>query len=115
MNAIVARRMKVLGLALALPLSALAADNVPPETLDVKVYPDRYIAAGKPFATLPALEAWAKPIVLQEIWVDSCGPASARQALVAAERFQSTYKKAVRIRSLASTEKGCVAMAERTR
>ena len=28
------------GLALIAPLSALAVDNVPPETLDVKVFPD---------------------------------------------------------------------------
>jgi len=112
MNAIATRRLQVLGMLLALPLSALAADNVPPETLDVKVFPDRYVAAGKPFATLAALEDWAKPIVLREVWVDSCGPASAAQAFAAVERLQTTYKGVIRVRSLPSGEATCVSAAE---
>jgi len=100
-----------LGVGLVLSLSGFAADNVPPETLDVKVFPDRYVAAGKPFTNLAALEAWARPILLREVWVDSCGPASAPQALAAVERLQAAYKGAVRVRALPSGEAGCVSAA----
>ena len=99
------------GLGLVLPLSGFAADNLPPETLAVKVFPDRYVAAGKPFANLAALEAWARPILLREVWVDSCGPASAARALAAVEHFQSAYKGAIRVRTLPSGEAGCVSAA----
>jgi len=58
------------GFALILPLSALAIDNVPPEALSVKVLPDRYAAAGRSFADLAELEAWAKPIRIRVLWLD---------------------------------------------
>jgi hypothetical protein len=99
-------------LVLVLPLPVLAVDNVPPETLDVKVFPDRYVAAGKPFATLAALEAWAKPILLREVWVDSCGAASAAQAFAAVERLQTTYKGMIRVRSLSVGEATCTSAAK---
>ena len=107
MNArtIAARIGTCLAVGLALPLSGFAADNLPPETLNVKVFPDRYVAAGKPFATLAALEEWARPILLREVWVDSCGPAAAAQTLAAVERLQDTYNGAIRVRTFAST--GC--------
>lgn len=117
-RALVSRRLRTLvagGLVLVLPLPALAVDTVPPETLDVKVFPDRYVAAGKPFTSLAALETWAKPILLREIWVDSCGPASARQALAAVERLQSTYKGAIRVRSLPTEEATCASAATQAR
>ena len=113
-RAVVSRRIGTflaMGLGLVLPLSGFAADNLPPETLAVKVFPDRYVAAGKPFATLASLEAWARPILLREIWVDSCGPASAAHALAAVERFQSAYKGSIRVRTLPSGEAGCVSAA----
>ena len=40
------------GLALVFPLSALGLNSVSPEALNVKVFPDRYVAAGKPFFDL---------------------------------------------------------------
>ena len=68
---------------LALPLPALATDGVPPEALSVKVYTDRYVAAGKPFIDLAALESWAKPIPLRAMWLDNCSHASVPQLLAA--------------------------------
>jgi hypothetical protein len=79
------------GLALILPLSGFTQDNAPPEALNVKVFPDRYVAAGKPFSDLAALEAWAKPIRIRVLWLDSCGPASTKQLLAAVERFHFVY------------------------
>src|SRR5512132_1536009 len=79
------------GLALMLPLSAFGLDSVPPEALNVKVFPDRYVAAGKPFSDLATLEAWAKPIHIRTLWLDSCGTASTKQLLAAVERFHSVY------------------------
>lgn len=99
------------GLALIAPLSALAVDNVPPETLDVKVFPDRYVAAGKPFVELAALEAWAKPIVIREVWLDGCGPASGKQLIAALERFHSTYWTRIRVRTFPPGEAACVSAA----
>ena len=100
-------------LMLGVPLSAPAYHNVPPETLDVKAYPELYIAAGKPFTTLAALEAWAKSILIREVWVDSCGPSSAPRALAAAERFQSVHKKAIRVRSRPFGDRDCILEADR--
>ena len=55
------------GFALIFPLSGLALDNVPPEALSVKVFSDRYVAAGKPFSDLAALEAeLSRVIILNE-------------------------------------------------
>jgi hypothetical protein len=79
------------GFALVLPLSGVALDNAPPEALSVKVFPDRYVAAGKPFSDLAALETWAKPIRIRVLWLDSCGPASTGQLLAAVERFHRVY------------------------
>jgi hypothetical protein len=107
----VSRTLVAGGLAFVLSLSALAADNVPPETLDVKVFPDRYIAAGKPFVELAALEAWARPILIREVWLDGCGPASGKQLVAAVEHFQSEYWERIRIRTLPSGEAGCVSAA----
>jgi hypothetical protein len=105
------RSLVAVGLALVLPLSALGADNVPPETLDVKVFPDRYIAAGKPFVELAALEAWVRPILIREVWLDGCGPASGKQLMAVVERFQSEYWERMRIRTLPSEEAGCASAA----
>ena len=73
------------------PLAGLAADNVPPEALNVKVLPDRYVAAGKQFVDLAALEAWAKPIQIRTLWLDSCGNTSTKRLLAAVERFHAVY------------------------
>lgn len=95
------------GLALSLPLPALALDNAPPEAMSVKVFPDRYVAAGKPFSDLAALEAWAKPILVRVLWLDSCGPASTKQLLAAVERFHRVYVEGVQIRTFAMDEPAC--------
>jgi hypothetical protein len=94
--------------ALVFPLAGLAADNVPPEALNVKVFPDRYVAAGKQFPDLAALEAWAKPIHLRTLWLDSCGNASTRQLLAAVERFYTVYAEGVQIRTFAPEDPGCL-------
>lgn len=96
-------------LALGLPLSGLAFDNVPPEALNVKVFPDRYVAADRPFSDLAALEAWAKPIRIRTLWLDSCGgPASDTRLLAAVERFHAIYAEGVQIRTLAAEDPGCL-------
>jgi hypothetical protein len=96
------------GLALSVPLTGLATDNVPPEALNVKVFPDRYVAAGKQFADLAALEAWAKPIRLRTLWLDSCGNASTKQLLAAVERFYVVYAEGVQIRTFGPGDPGCL-------
>lgn len=112
---IVSRGCKALvagGFALILPLSGLAMDNAPPEALSVKVFPDRYVAAGKPFSDLAALETWAKPIRIRVLWLDSCGPASTGQLLAAVERFHRVYVEGVQIRTYAADEPACVGAAQ---
>ena len=93
--------------ALLLPLSALAADNAPPEALNVKVFPDRYVVASKPFADLASLEAWAKPILVRTLWLDSCSPASTKQIVAAVERFQSRFQDGIQIRSFSPRAPEC--------
>ena len=106
------RRMLVAGgFALILPLSGLAVDNAPPEALYIKVFPDGYVAAGKPFSDLAALEAWAKPIRIRVLWLDSCGLASAKLLLAAVERFHSVYPEGIQIRTFGPGEAGCVSAA----
>ena len=95
------------GVAAALPLAAVASD-VPPEALNVKVFPDRYVAAGKQFTDLAALEAWAKPIPLRTLWLDSCGNAATKQLLAAVERFYAVYAEGVQIRTFAPGDPGCL-------
>lgn len=95
-------------LALAFPLTGVAADNVPPETLNVKAFPDRYVAAGKPFADLAALEAWARPIVIRSVWLDFCYPATTRELVSTVERFHSVYSSGMQVRTLSPGEAGCV-------
>ena len=98
---------------LVFPLAGLAADNVPPEALNVKVLPDRYVAAGKQFADLAALEAWAKPIQIRTLWLDSCGNTSTKRLLAAVERFHAVYAEGVQIRTFAPGDPGCLeAMAD---
>ena len=102
------RSIVVTALALGFPLAGLAADNVPPEALNVKVFPDRYVAAGKQFTDLAALEAWAKPIAIRTLWLDSCGNASTKQLLAAVERFYAVYAEGVQIRTFAPGDPGCL-------
>lgn len=106
------RNIAAAGLAFVLPLSAFALDPVPPEALSVKVFADRYVAAGKPFSDLATLEAWAKPIRSRVLWLDSCGPASKGQLLAAVERFHTAYVEGVQIRTFAAGEPACVGTAE---
>ena len=98
-------------IALILPVSALAVDAAPPEALSVKVFPDRYVAAGKPFSDLAALEAWATTIRIRTVWLDGCGPASTKQLLAAVERFHRVYVEGVQVRTFALEESGCLAPA----
>ena len=109
------RALVVGGFARILPLSGLALDNAPPEALSVKVFPDRYVAAGKPFTDLAQLEAWAKPILIHVLWLDSCGPASTGQLLAAVERFHRVYVEGVQIRTYAADEPACAGAAEQAR
>lgn len=106
------RILSVGGLALVFPLSALGLDSMPPEALNVKVFPDRYVAAGKPFADLAALEAWAKPIQIRTLWLDSCGNASTKQLVAAVERFHSVYAEGVQIRTFAAGAPECLGSTE---
>jgi hypothetical protein len=101
------------GLFLLFPLSGLAVDNTPPETLNVKVYPDHYVAAGKPFADLASLEAWAKPILIHTVWLDFCGPVSTTQLLDAVARFHAAYPEGIQVRTLSPGDAGCVYAAGR--
>lgn len=99
-------------LAVVFPLSALGLDSVPPEALNVKVFPDRYVAAGRPFSDLAALEAWAKPIHIRTLWLDSCGNASTKQLMAAVERFHSVYAEGVQIRTFAEGAVECLGPTE---
>jgi len=103
------------GFALALPLSGIAADNVPPETLSIKAFPDRYVAAGKPFADLAALEAWARPILIRSVWLDFCYPASTTQLLSAVEHVRSAYSGSMQIRTFSPEERGCASATDDAR
>jgi hypothetical protein len=96
------------GFALAFPLSGAAADNVPPETLNVRAFSDHYVAAGKPFADLAALEAWARPIVIRSVWLDFCYPPTTRELVSTVERLHSAYSSEMQIRTLHPGEAGCV-------
>jgi hypothetical protein len=100
------------GLFLVHPGTALGLDSVPPEALNVKVFSDRYVAAGKPFSDLAALEAWAKPIRIRTLWLDSCGNGSTKQLLAAVERFHSVYAEGVQIRTFAAGEPECLGAGE---
>lgn len=106
------RRILVAGsFALFVPVPGAAVENTPPEALNVKVFPDRYVAAGNLFSDLAALEAWAKPISIRVLWLDSCGPASAKPLLAAVERFHAAYPEGIQIRSFGRDDAGCVSAA----
>jgi hypothetical protein len=90
-------------LALAIPLSATAGGDM----LKVKVFPDRYVAAGFSFSDVAALEAWSRPIPSRSVSFETCGSASTRQLLAAVERFQSAYVDGIQIRALRPGEPGC--------
>ncbi len=107
MNARTLVRSTLAAALVVLPLAAFAADNLPPDALGVKVFPDRYVVAGKQFADLASLEAWAKPIMVKTVWIDSCSPASGKQVLAAVERFQTSYTDAIQVRSLSPRDAGC--------
>lgn len=102
-------------LALVSPLSGRAADNAPPETLNVKVFRDHYVAAGKPFTDLAALEAWARPIVIRSVWLDFCFPASTPQLVATVERIHSAYSAGMQVRTLSGSEDECVSAAANAR
>jgi hypothetical protein len=72
---------------------------VPPETLNVKAFPDRNVVAGKLFADLAALEAWARPIVIRSVWLDFCYPATTREVVTTVERLHSAYSSGMQIRT----------------
>ena len=107
-NLVAACRSVVGGLVFAFPLSGAAADNVPPETLSIKAFPDHYVASGKPFADLAALEAWARPIVIRSVWLDFCYPATTGELVSTVQRLHPVYSSGMQIRILSSGEAGCV-------
>jgi hypothetical protein len=94
---------------LSFPFAAVASDTVPPEALNVKVFPDRYVAAGRPFADLASLDAWAKSIRIRTVWLDGCGNAAGRQLIAAVERFYPLYTEGVQVRVLGPADPGCLA------
>jgi len=103
-------RLALSGAAAALllvPLSAAAGGDVPPEALNVKVFPDRYVVASTSFTDLAALEVWAKPVLLRTLWLDSCSPASTKQIVAAVERFQTAYADGIQIRSFSPRAPEC--------
>jgi hypothetical protein len=99
-------------LTLVLPLCGIAAEGAPPDVLTVKVYPDRYVAAGQSFSDLVALENWSKPARMRVLWLDSCGPESSAQLLAAVERFHRLYVDGVRIWTFDVTESACFVAAK---
>lgn len=101
------RTLVATGFGLILPLSVLGVDNAPPEALSVKVFPDRYVAAGRPFSDLVALESWAKPIRIRVLWLDNCSTESVQPLLAAVERFHSVYAEGIQIRTFGPGEAGC--------
>jgi hypothetical protein len=102
------RTVTVGGFALLFPLSGLAADNAPPDTLNVKVYSDHYVAAGKPFADLAALKAWAEPILIHTVWLDFCGSVSTEQLIGLVARFHAAYPAGIQIRTLSPGDARCI-------
>ena len=100
------------GFAFALPLTGIAADNAPPETLYIKAFPDHYVAAGKPFTDFAAVKAWARPILIRSVWLDFCYPASTREIVSAVERVHSAYSSGMQIRVLSPAEEGCLSAAD---
>jgi hypothetical protein len=90
-------------LAFAIPLSLAAGEDA----LEVKVLPDRYVAAGHTFANVAALAAWSAPIPIRALSLETCGPSSTRHLLAAVERFQSVYADGIRIRALREGDPGC--------
>lgn len=106
------------GVALVLPLSGLATESAPPEALSVKVFPDVYVAGGRSFTTVAALEAWVAaleawsvPSQTRSLLLDSCGPGSTGQLLAAVEWLYQAHADAVRIRTFAAGDPVCVAAA----
>jgi hypothetical protein len=67
-----------------------------------------HVAAGKQFTDLAALEAWAKPIPIRTLWLDSCGNTSTRQLLAAVERSHAAYAEGVQIRTFGPGDPGCL-------
>jgi hypothetical protein len=87
-------------------------DNVPPEALSVKVFPDRYVAAGRAFTDLGALESWARPIRIRVLWLDNCSRVSVQPLLAAVERFHSVYAEGIQIRTFSPGEPTCLSAPE---
>ncbi len=102
------RAVVVGGFALLFPMSGLAEGNVPPEALNVKVYPDHYVAAGKSFANLASLQAWAKPILIHTVWLDFCGTVSTERLVAAVARFHTAYSEGIQVRTLSLDDARCV-------
>lgn len=103
------------GVALALPLSALATESVPYGALSVKVFPDVYVAGGRSFTTVAALEAWVAgleawsiPSEVRSLQLDGCGPGSTGQLITAVQWLYEAHADAVRIRTFAAGDPACV-------
>jgi hypothetical protein len=114
-SAIPASLRRIIGaasIALLLPLPALALDSTPSDTLSVRVYADRYVAAGTQFSDVESLAAWAGPARTRVLALDSCGPAATAPLLAAVERFHRVYVDGVRIRTFAPGAPACVGGAE---
>lgn len=94
-------------LALALPLTGLAADRTSGATLTVTVHADRYVAAGVSFLDLDALDALAKPMNSSLVRLEACGPASASAFLAAVERYRDSR---LELDVLAPTAPACAAV-----
>jgi hypothetical protein len=94
--------------ALLLPLAAVALDPAPARSLSVSVFSDRYVAAGRQFSDLDALEGWVKSASPRVLRLDGCGAASAARLLATVERFQHSY---LDIRMSEAGDAGCTTVA----
>lgn len=94
--------------ALMLPLAAIGKDPASARSLSVSVFSDRYVAAGRQFSDLAALEGWVKSAGLRVIRLDGCGAGSAARLLATVERFQYAH---LEIRMSEAGEPGCKTVA----
>jgi hypothetical protein len=97
---------------LILSVPAFALDNAPPHELSVKVLPDRYVVAGRPFSDLAALETWAKASGTRTLLLNGCS-GSTKQIVAAVERFHTAYPQGIGIRALPANEPECVSAGDK--
>jgi hypothetical protein len=73
------------------PLSGLAQDSVANGTLAVSIFAEHYVAAGRVFADLDAVQSLAQPMRPRALRLDLCDPTASRRLLAAGYRFRHAY------------------------